>query len=153
MFKKNKTGSTSKGNIDTLISSKVEIRGDVHFSGGVQIDGKVYGNVIASDNSNAFIQITDLGFVQGDIRVPQVVVNGRVEGNVYSSKHLELAEKATIAGDVYYNMIEMVMGATVNGSMVHNVDQVGEKALNEDIRDFNEDITELPVDLNAQKSA
>lgn len=153
MFGKNKAVSASAGNIDTLISSKVQIRGDVHFSGGVQIDGKVYGNVIASDNSNAFIQITDQGFVQGDIRVPQVVINGRVEGNVYSSKHLELAEKATIAGDVYYNLIEMVMGATVNGSMVHNVDQVGERAQNDDIRGFNEDIAEFPVDLNAHKSA
>lgn len=153
MFGKNKAVSAATGNIDTLISSKVEIRGDVHFSGGVQIDGKVYGNVIASDNSNAFIQITDQGFVQGDIRVPQVVINGRVEGNVYSGKHLELAEKATIAGDVYYNLIEMVMGATVNGSMVHNVDQVGERAQNDDIRGFNEDIAEFPVDLNAHKSA
>lgn len=153
MFGKNKAVSAATGNIDTLISAKVEIRGDVHFSGGVQIDGKVYGNVIASDNSNAFIQITDQGFVQGDIRVPQVVINGRVEGNVYSGKHLELAEKATIAGDVYYNLIEMVMGATVNGSMVHNVDQVGERAQNDDIRGFDEDIAEFPVDLNAHKSA
>lgn len=153
MFGKNKAVSAATGNIDTLISSKVEIRGDVHFSGGVQIDGKVYGNVIASDNSNAFIQITDQGFVQGDIRVPQVVINGRVEGNVYSGKHLELAEKATIAGDVYYNLIEMVMGATVNGSMVHNVDQVGERAQNDDIRGFDEDIAEFPVDLNTHKSA
>ncbi len=153
MFGKNKVGAASVSNIDTLISSKVEIRGDVHFSGGVQIDGKVFGNVIASDNSNAYIQITDQGFVQGDIRVPQVVVNGRVEGNVYSSKHLELAEKATIAGDVYYNLIEMVMGAAVNGSMVHNVDQVGEKALNEEMHGLAEDVTEFPVDLNAHKSA
>jgi len=151
MFGKNKVSSTST-NIDTLISSKVEIHGDVHFSGGVQIDGKVYGNVIASDNSSAFIQITEHGFVQGDIRAPQAVINGRVEGNVYSNKHLELAEKAAITGDVYYSLIEMVMGAAVNGNMVHSDDKIGETARNEEVHSTGSDIEEIPDDLNAQRS-
>ena len=153
MFGKNKVSTTPATNIDTLVSSKVEIHGDLHFSGGVQIDGKVYGNIIASDNSNAFIQITDQGFVQGDIRVPQAMINGRVEGNVYSSKHLELDEKAAITGDVYYNLIQMVMGAAVNGNMVHNTDQVGEPALNEDSHNFDQEANDLPESMSAQKSA
>jgi len=151
MFGKKKVSSTST-NIDTLISSKVEIHGDILFSGGVQIDGKVYGNVIANDNSNAFIQITEHGFVQGDVRAPQAVINGHIEGNIYSSKHLELAEKAAITGDVYYSLVEMVMGAAVNGNMVHSDDHVGETARNEEIPSFNSENADHSDDLNAQGS-
>ncbi len=152
MFGKKKESSVST-NIDTLISSKVEIHGDILFSGGVQIDGKVYGNVIASDNSNAFIQITEHGFVQGDVRAPQAVVNGRVEGNIFSSKHLELAEKAAITGDVYYSLVEMVMGAAVNGNMVHSDDHVGEQAKNEEIHSHDSENTDIPQGLNANVSS
>jgi cytoskeletal protein CcmA (bactofilin family) len=42
-----------------------------------------------------------------------------VEGDVYSSEHIELAAKARVIGNVYYHLIEMVMGSEVNGSLYH----------------------------------
>jgi cytoskeletal protein CcmA (bactofilin family) len=48
-----------------------------------------------------------------------VVVNGKVLGNIYSSKHLELAAKGNVTGTIHYHSIEMVKGAQVNGSMVN----------------------------------
>src|SRR5690606_41538403 len=46
----------------------------------------------------------------------------------HSSKHIELAEKASIKGNVYYNLIEMAMGAAVNGNLVHSDKAVSEAA-------------------------
>ena len=53
------------------------------------------------------------------LRVPNVVVNGKVVGDIYADKHIELAAKAEIKGNVFYNTIEMVMGSRVDGKLVH----------------------------------
>lgn len=115
----NKNSSTRVEKIDTLIASNVVINGDVNFSGGIQIDGKVVGNVIASEQKGSIVRITDQGVVVGEIRGPNVIINGKVDGDVYSTEHLELAANAVVTGNVHYNLIEMVMGSSVNGSLVH----------------------------------
>lgn len=115
---------TTVNKFGTLISPKVELKGDLYFSGGVQIEGRVIGNIIADEGEAALLRITENGYVEGEIRVPKVVINGQVRGNVYSNDHVELAAKARVTGNVYYNLIEMVMGAEVNGNLMHSGDQV-----------------------------
>ncbi|WP_396587775.1 polymer-forming cytoskeletal protein [Bermanella sp. R86510] len=111
------------GHFDTLISNNSEIKGNLHFSGGLHIDGKVSGNILADADSNAVVRISESGIVEGEIKAPNIIINGRVIGNVYSSSHLELAKKAMVNGDVHYTMMEMVMGAQVNGSLIHQAEQ------------------------------
>ena len=105
--------------IDTLIGPNTEINGDINFSGGLRVDGKLSGNVSARDASNnSLLTISEHGEVTGNVTVPHVVINGIVNGNVSSSGKVLLQSKAKIVGDVYYSTIEMELGATVNGSMV-----------------------------------
>lgn len=103
----------------TLISRTTEVVGDIHFSGELLIEGKVKGNIFAEDDSDALIRVAEKGAVEGEICVPSAVINGLVQGDVRSSKHIELAAKATVIGNVYYNLIEMVMGSEVNGNLMH----------------------------------
>lgn len=105
---------------DTLISGKAEIVGDIHFSGGLHIDGKVTGNIIAEDTSKAVLRVSDKGVVEGEVSAPHVIVNGTILGDVHSCEHLELAAKAEVKGDIYYNTVEMVMGAKVEGRLTHH---------------------------------
>lgn len=107
------------GNFDTLISSRTIIEGDVHFSGGLHVDGHIRGKVLAEDGSDAVLRVSEVGEITGDIAAPHVIINGTVHGDVYASAHLELAEKAAINGSVYYNLIQMAMGSSVNGNLVH----------------------------------
>jgi cytoskeletal protein CcmA (bactofilin family) len=108
--------------IDTLIGPNTEIKGDINFSGGLRVDGKLSGNVSARDASNnSLLTISEHGEVTGNVTVPHVVINGIVNGNVSSSGKVLLQSKAKIVGDVYYSSIEMELGATVNGSMVCEV--------------------------------
>lgn len=106
-------------NNHTLISKGTRIVGDVHFSGDLQVEGQVTGNILVESGSDAKLVVADKGYVEGEIRVPQVVVNGKVVGDVYSSKHLELASKAVVEGNVHYQLIEMVKGSQVNGALVY----------------------------------
>lgn len=108
--------------IDSLIGQDTEINGDISFSGGLHIDGKVKGNVIAREGSESVLTLSEQGSIDGEVRVPNMILNGTVKGNVYAVEHIELAPKARITGDVYYGLIEMTIGAEVNGSLVHTVD-------------------------------
>jgi cytoskeletal protein CcmA (bactofilin family) len=106
-------------NLTSLISKATEITGDIHFSGALEVEGKVFGNIYANDDSSAEVRIRETGLVKGQIQAPLVIINGMVEGDVYSSNHIELAAKARVQGNVYYHLIEMVMGSEVNGSLSH----------------------------------
>ena len=112
---------------DTLISSKTQIQGDLQFSGGLHIDGLIQGTIRAEEDSEAIVRISDIGEIDGDVIAPHIIVNGTVHGDVYASKHIELAKNASIKGNVYYHLIEMAMGAEVNGNLVHHKEPVSIK--------------------------
>ncbi|MCW8128442.1 bactofilin family protein [Microbulbifer halophilus] len=114
--------ASSGSNHTTLIARQTEVSGDMHFRGNLVVEGKVKGNVSAHSDSDARLQIVDGGTVEGEIRVPHVVINGNVNGDVYAARHLELSSKAMVEGNVHYKLIEMVKGAQVNGALVSNVD-------------------------------
>jgi cytoskeletal protein CcmA (bactofilin family) len=117
--KKPKSASTK---VDTIIGQQTRIEGNIHFSGGLLIDGQVKGGVIAEADSTSVLTVSEHGSIEGDVRVPTVILNGKVTGDVRSAERIELAAKARVDGDVYYNLIEMAMGAAVNGSLVHNAE-------------------------------
>ena len=106
--------------IDTLISSGVELAGDVKFTGGLHLEGIITGSVTTSDNDESTILVvSEGGRVEGDVHVAYAVINGEVNGNVYASVKLELSNKARISGDVEYDLLAMASGATINGKMLH----------------------------------
>ena len=132
------------GPANTLISRSTEIVGNVHFSGELIIEGKVKGNIYAEDESDALIIIAEKGSVEGEICCPSIIVNGLVQGDVRSTKHIELAAKAVVVGNVYYHLIEMVMGSEVNGNLLHISGQKDSKRL---LREAKKSLPE-PVQLH-----
>lgn len=115
--KKNNTASKAK--LDTMIGPNTEIHGDVKFENFLVIDGVVNGNVTADENSSSRVALNKTGRVVGDISVPNIYIDGYVEGDVYASGKVELANSAQIKGNVYYNLLEMAMGAALNGNLLH----------------------------------
>ncbi|HTR01452.1 MAG TPA: polymer-forming cytoskeletal protein [Candidatus Acidoferrum sp.] len=106
-------------NNTSLIAKGMEFHGDVHFSGILEIEGLVVGNIIAHPDVVAEVRIREAGEVKGFICVPVVIVNGLVEGDIYSSNHIELAAKARVTGNVFYHLMEMVLGCRVQGQLTH----------------------------------
>ncbi len=122
MLGRGKKGKSAGARVDTIIGQQTQISGDLHFSGGLHIDGQVKGNVIANEGTASVLTVSEHGRIEGDVRVPNVFLNGSVTGDVRCEERIELAAKARVNGDVYYNLIEMVMGAEVNGSLLHQTD-------------------------------
>ena len=107
--------------IDSLIGQNTEIHGDVIYSGGLHVDGTIKGSVIAEKGEDSVLTLSERGTIEGEVKVPNIVINGSVIGDVYAAGHIELAVRARVHGNVYYNLIEMAMGAEVNGNLMHQV--------------------------------
>ena len=122
MLGQGKKRKNTNARVDTIIGQQTRIEGDVHFTGGLLVDGKIKGGVIAEAGSASVLTVSEHGSIEGDVRVPTVILNGTVTGDVRSDEHIELAAKAQVDGDVYYKLIEMAMGAAVNGSLVHRAE-------------------------------
>lgn len=124
MIRKDKKKSGGQNNFrdHTLIASSARVVGDIEFSGGLHIQGEVEGNIAAAADGGQLV-IGETGVVRGEIRVPRITINGRVEGDVNATEHLELASKAQIEGNVFYVIIEMLMGSRVNGKLVRLDDE------------------------------
>ena len=110
----------TKNTIDSLIGVSTSIDGDLHFKGGLRIDGRVKGNVIAEAGQPSMLVVSEHGKIEGEVRVGHLVVNGEVVGAVYSTELLELQPKARIIGDVHYKTLEMHGGALVSGKLAHD---------------------------------
>ncbi len=125
--------SSSSTAVDTLIGRQTEVLGDLRFSGGLHVDGKIIGKIIATAEKGATLSVSEAGIVEGDVRAPKIVLNGHVHGDVVSSENLTLGARARISGSVYYKSLEMMNGAVINGQLVHEGDDAiaAPRALND----------------------
>lgn len=117
---KKTTGSRYKGNNykdHSFVASNTEVLGDIKFTGGLHVEGRVTGNIVSEDGC---LHVHMHGEVVGDIHVPHIIINGATRGSIYAGAHIELAAKAMVTGNVYYTSMEMMLGAQVNGSLMYS---------------------------------
>lgn len=106
--------------VSTIIGKDTRICGDIEFQGGLHLDGKIAGNVLGdAEGEPSSVTVSDQGRIEGDVRVDVCILNGTVIGDVYANERVELAARARVTGTVYYRLLEMAMGAEVNGELVH----------------------------------
>ena len=101
----------------TLIEVGTLIKGEIIFDNELFIMGEVEGD-LNSDSDLAKLVVSKTGKVQGEIRVPNVVVNGTIVGNVRASEKLEISGTARIFGDLHYSTIEIQGGSLITGRLV-----------------------------------
>lgn len=114
-------------NVDTLIGKQTVFQGDLHFRGGLYIEGRVIGRLIAEEGAEARLTLAEGGHIEGEVRAPVVVINGRLDGDVHAAERVELAPKAHVTGNVHYQVVEMSAGAVLTGRLIHadTVDAAG----------------------------
>lgn len=105
--------------VETLVGPHAVIRGDVSFSGGLYVEGSIHGKVLAEDGTAAVITIADSGHVEGEVRAPVVVINGRMTGDIHAAERIELAANARVNGNIHYKVVEMAAGAMITGRLIH----------------------------------
>ncbi len=108
-----------KMSIESLVGSKTAVSGNIGFLGGLHVDGYVKGDVEAEPGTDSMLSISEGGTIEGNVSVPNVFLKGTVKGDVTTSNRVELGPTAKVIGNVYYNLIEMAIGAEINGKLIH----------------------------------
>jgi cytoskeletal protein CcmA (bactofilin family) len=104
--------------IETLIGAGTRVDGDVRVTGGMHVEGRVHGNVVAEAGGTALLEIAQGGVVEGNVDVPRVIVHGEVRGDIRASVQVVLGATARVSGSVVYGVIEMAAGAVIHGRLV-----------------------------------
>ena len=121
--------SKPKNSIECLIGAGTTIEGNITFAGGLRVDGRVRGDVIAADGKPGTLVLSEQAQIEGEIRVSHVVINGTVIGPVHAAEYVELQAKANVTGDVYYKTLEIQLGAVVQGRLVYQNDSKSDKVV------------------------
>ena len=117
------TASTSSisGKSATVIGENCVIEGDVTFEKTIEVHGKIVGTLkIAENCTSASLIIKKSGIIEGDVYGSDVVIEGEVVGNVSGKKKINIQNSAYVSGNVYYDILDMQGGATVNGNLIRN---------------------------------
>jgi cytoskeletal protein CcmA (bactofilin family) len=124
-------GKTSKpqNRIDSLVGEGAVVEGNILFTGGLRVDGRVKGSVLAADDQPSTLVLSERARVEGEIRVSHAVVNGTVVGPLYGMEYVELQSKSNVTGDVHYRTLEIQLGAVVQGRLVHHEEGQGSKVV------------------------
>lgn len=119
--KKSKLSAHGSEKVETIIGKDVVIQGDLIFSGGLYIEGRVVGKVLANNAIESLLTLAPEGSVEGEIRATSAIISGRLLGDIYSTDRIELTETAQIQGNIHYKLLEITAGATVSGQLIHEV--------------------------------
>ncbi|HWA14289.1 MAG TPA: polymer-forming cytoskeletal protein [Burkholderiales bacterium] len=115
--------------IDSLVGSGTVVEGNIEFTGGLRVDGRVRGNVTATDGQPSTLVLSEKAQIEGEIRVSHAVINGTVIGPVHGAEYVELQPRSNVTGDVHYRTLEIQLGAVVQGRLVHQDDDVTGKVV------------------------
>ena len=112
---------TSSDKNTTSIGENCTIDGDITFDKTIEIHGKITGTVkIAENCTTAMLIIKKNGIVEGDVYGDEVVIEGEVIGNVTGKKKITIKSSSFVSGNVYYDILDLNGGATVNGNLIRN---------------------------------
>ncbi|HIQ14753.1 MAG TPA: cell shape determination protein CcmA [Leucothrix sp.] len=117
--KKKQPKEILRAQIQTLIWDNTTVEGIIRFTGGLHVVGQVNGGVESNDVDSLLI-VNEGALVKGDVKVSHLIVNGQIDGNVFVNGKVELFDRACINGDVHYNLLELPVGAEVNGNLIRN---------------------------------
>ena len=112
------TRDPRQARIDTLIGKAARVQGDVEFEGGLHLDGRIVGGVRSDDARDSTLSVSETGYIEGPVQVPNVVLNGTIRGDIHAIERVVLGATAKVQGNLYYGVIEMTLGAQIIGKLV-----------------------------------
>jgi cytoskeletal protein CcmA (bactofilin family) len=113
MFRREKPGE-----LQTIIGPAVTVHGDVTWSGGLHVEGRVLGRLCLAPGHEGNLSVASPALIDGDVEATHANLDGRVRGDVRVSGSLALGPRAVIEGNVRYGSIEMAAGARIIGKML-----------------------------------
>lgn len=120
---KKKGGAIEVAKLSSLIADNLHIVGDVHFSGGLRVDGRIEGNVYGKPGGKGLLVLSEKGSITGKVHAYDAVINGSITGDIDIEHFLELQASANVTGNLRYRQLQMDCGATVDGKLMRIHDE------------------------------
>lgn len=98
----------------TVIGKSVKILGDVIGSEDLLMDGEVEGTIRLS---GARLTIGPSARLRGDVAAKDVIVLGRLEGDVRATGRVELRASSAVLGNIYAGAFSMEENAAFRGQI------------------------------------
>ncbi len=103
---------------ESLIGASTQIFGRLVVNHGIRIDGEIQGSVEAAIAPGVTVHIGHEGFVKGDLHAHRVLVNGKIDGNIYAAERCDLFETSRVRGDIHYGVMGIEHGAEIYGELL-----------------------------------
>ncbi|MDI6801632.1 MAG: polymer-forming cytoskeletal protein [Thermodesulfovibrionales bacterium] len=104
--------------LESLVGSNSEFKGDVTTQGTLRIDGNFNGNVMAD-----WVILGGKSSFQGEIKARNVVIGGRVDGNIFASECVDIKSSGQLFGDIHTRKLSIAEGGLFEGrSHIHKDD-------------------------------
>ena len=97
----------------SIIAAGMSVTGDVETNGVVKIEGTVTGSILGARQ----VLLGRQGEIKGDVNAREVVLGGRVQGNVRASERVEIQATSVVNGDIVAKSIVVVEGGRINGAV------------------------------------
>ena len=97
-----------------MIGRSLTIKGEVSGSESLYIDGRIEGSISIPDSR---VTIGRNGVVAANIAAREVVIMGKVHGNIQCSDRLDIRSEGSLTGDVVLQRISVEDGAVLKGSV------------------------------------
>ena len=99
----------------THIGKFIVIKGEVSGSENVYLAGELEGSVELLEGD---LTVGPDGRIRANMRARSIVVHGRVDGNLYGIKRVDLKKSAVLVGDICTPRIAIDEGASLKGSVL-----------------------------------
>jgi cytoskeletal protein CcmA (bactofilin family) len=98
--------------IENVVGRSCTARGDLAADGAFRVDGTIEGSV----ESKASVVVGESGTVKGNIRAVDVLVAGKIHGNVVCTGHLDIMGTGMIEGDIEAKSLRVETGGVFAGT-------------------------------------
>lgn len=99
--------------IDTVIAEQCTLEGDLTAQNSIKLDGRIHGTLRCEGSA----VIGETGLVKGDVYASDLLVLGRLEGNVHAGR-LHLQSTAQIQGNIEAETLQVDPGARYQGTVL-----------------------------------
>ncbi|QSX04690.1 polymer-forming cytoskeletal protein [Sedimentibacter sp. zth1] len=107
------TKSFNLEKLDTIVSTGIEIEGKFTSIDCIRLDCKVMGEVISES-----LYLGESGYIKGDINCENIIISGKIDGNVNCNGKMHIKETGVVNGDIIVNTLSMEEGATFTGKCI-----------------------------------
>jgi cytoskeletal protein CcmA (bactofilin family) len=112
--------NTAPGSGKNVLTSDVEIKGNLRFAGELTFEGKLDGEI----HSDGTLHLGDSAVINGNINVQSVVVRGKVNGNITAKEKIDIKSKTELFGDIRASKLVIEEGVTFVGKTEVNPNKV-----------------------------